>query len=366
MSYDNYDTADFLEDPKFRAWVYDNSPEVETFWLKFLIDYPEKSDMINSARSVLLVLFKHEEQGFPEEYQVDTMWENIVHAKERRPFLFKSVWLRLSVLTTSAAIFILVATWLLKAPAPNTAATYRALVQSDKREMAEKENRTEMPIRVTLPDGSRITLKPRSSVSYPKEFDARKEREVYLSGEAFFDVKRNPDRPFFVYANELVTRVLGTSFSVKAYDDSHQLEVEVKTGKVSVFTRKSHSKESEDCSSEAEQTILTPNQKVLYSRSEERMKKMLVDFPEVIASSDPAVIPIPHFQDAPVSKIFANLEAAYGIDIVYDENLMGNCLLTASFSDESLYDKIDLICKGVEAEFKVMDSKILISGRGCH
>ena len=366
MSYANYDTADFLEDPKFRAWVYDNSPEVEAFWLKFLMDHPEKSDMINSARSVLLVLYRHEGLGFPDEHQVDTMWENIVQAKQRRSLLSKSIWLRISVLTTSAAIFILVATWLLRPQNSIAPATYHALVESDKREMAEKENRTEKPIRVALPDGSTITLQPRSSVSYPKEFDGRKEREVYLSGEAFFNVKKNPERPFFVYANELVTKVLGTSFSVKAYEDSGQLEVVVKTGKVSVFTRKSHSKESEDCISETEQTILTPNQKVLYSRSEERMKKMLVDFPEVIASSDPAVAPIASFQDAPVSKIFANLEAAYGIDIVYDENLMGDCLLTASFSNESLYDKIDLICKGIEAEFKVMDSKIQISGRGCH
>ena len=72
------------------------------------------------------------------------------------------------------------------------------------------------------------------------------------------------------------------------------------------------------------------------------------------------------FQDMPVSELLNNIEETYGIDIVYDHRLFGECLLTASFTTESLYEKMDLICKGIEASFEVIDGKMIVTGRGCN
>ena len=69
-----------------------------------------------------------------------------------------------------------------------------------------------------------------SSLSYPSSFHA--ERSVALSGEAFFKVTKNPEKPFVVRSGEIATRVLGTSFNVKAYEDEDVVAVALKSGKV--------------------------------------------------------------------------------------------------------------------------------------
>ncbi len=62
-------------------------------------------------------------------------------------------------------------------------------------------------------------------------------RDVYLSGEAFFEVTKNPDRPFRVFANEIVTKVLGTSFTVRSFENDTTIQVIVRTGKVTVYSQ---------------------------------------------------------------------------------------------------------------------------------
>lgn len=89
---------------------------------------------------------------------------------------------------------------------------------------------------INLPDGTSVILKQGSSLRYAAKFNGHT-REVHLSGEAYFEVKKDPSRPFLVYSNELVTKVLGTSFSVKAWKDDKKFKVTVTTGKVAVFTK---------------------------------------------------------------------------------------------------------------------------------
>ncbi|MFH6991523.1 FecR family protein [Flavobacterium sp. FlaQc-48] len=83
-----------------------------------------------------------------------------------------------------------------------------------------------------LSDGTRVWLNQNSEIEYPVRF-LKKERIVKLKGEAFFEVKRDPARPFIIHSGAIKTIVLGTSFNIKAYDN-HKAEVNVRTGKVRV------------------------------------------------------------------------------------------------------------------------------------
>ena len=84
----------------------------------------------------------------------------------------------------------------------------------------------------TLADGSKITLNENSSLSYPEEFTTN-ERRVNLKGEAFFNIKRNEEKPFIIeLANSQYVKVLGTSFNIKANDSDSLTTVYVSTGKV--------------------------------------------------------------------------------------------------------------------------------------
>ncbi len=212
------------------------------------------------------------------------------------------------------------------------------------------------PKEISLADGSKVILKANSEIRYPEKF--RDEiREIYLTGEAFFEVKRDEKRPFLVYSNEVVTKVLGTSFNIRAYDEDKEITVVVKTGKVSVSKREVSS------SGNVSTVIVTPNQQVVYNRENEKVYKQLVAEPEIILPQ-PTLFKMT-YDGAPVTTIFKVLEENYGVDIVYDEKALASCVLTTSMSDEGLYERIAIICKAINAEYTVTDAVIYIKSNGC-
>lgn len=220
------------------------------------------------------------------------------------------------------------------------------------------ENKTNIPRLVTLADGSEVTLEPGSELRVAGAFTNNK-REVYLTGEAFFHVKRDTLRPFLVYANEVITKVLGTSFTVKAYKGAKQTTVAVMTGKVSVstnpeVTQKKHA---------TQEVILTPNQEAVYNRAINKVTKKLVDVPRIVLEK-PTLFEM-KYDATPVAKIFEVLEENYGVEIIYDEKILSECFLTTSMSDEGLYQRIEIICKAIGAEYKIQDTTITITGKGC-
>lgn len=86
---------------------------------------------------------------------------------------------------------------------------------------------------VELPDGTQVTLNVASSIRYNARY-GKDTRDVWLSGEAFFDVESNPECPFLIHAGDMDVRVTGTSFNVNAYPGDRQTSVTVKSGKVAV------------------------------------------------------------------------------------------------------------------------------------
>ncbi|MEO6684560.1 MAG: FecR domain-containing protein, partial [Dyadobacter sp.] len=215
---------------------------------------------------------------------------------------------------------------------------------------------------VQLPDGSSVVLRKNSRISYNKKFDADK-RVVVLSGEAFFEVTKDPARPFFVYANELVTKVLGTSFSIKADKNDKNVLVAVKSGKVSVFSSTDkHVKEYQN-GTKLSALLLTSNQQVTFERSKSRLVRSSV------TGSILLNIPIENqkfiYSETPVSEVFASLEKAYGIDIEYNEQIMSHCSITATLGDEPLDNKLKWICAILEANYQISENKISITGNSC-
>jgi ferric-dicitrate binding protein FerR (iron transport regulator) len=86
---------------------------------------------------------------------------------------------------------------------------------------------------IHLPDGSTVTMKEGSKLTYSPSF-GKDNRDVVLSGEAFFDVVSNPEKPFRVYTGKIVTTVLGTAFNIHAFPNEEQVKVTVQRGKVAV------------------------------------------------------------------------------------------------------------------------------------
>ena len=208
---------------------------------------------------------------------------------------------------------------------------------------------------VNLPDGSRITLQPKSKIHYNKNFvDDR--REVTLEGEAFFNVTRNEKKPFVVYTGEITTTVLGTSFNIKAIDKQKDITVSVATGKVMVSAVHNNNLKSP---SPGKNITLTPNQQAVFITSQKVFKKELVEKPA------PLIAQRMIFEEKPAIEVFESFNKYYGIKIKYNDEIMKNCTVTVSFYNETFYEKLDLLCKILGATYEINGTDVIIKSDGC-
>lgn len=222
--------------------------------------------------------------------------------------------------------------------------------------LLEQHNTTETPQKLTLADGSIITLEPGSTLRYPAHFD--NQREVYLTGEAFFNVFRDEHHPFLVYTNDVVTRVLGTSFRIKALQGK-EVRVAVTSGKVSVFKQGS---EEVRTATPSRSVILTPNQEVVFNEVQASIVKKLVDVPQIVEKVPSLKM---SYVNTAVMEIFDALEKSYGVDIQFDKDNLDGCTITTDLAEEGLYERIEILCHVLDARYRVDGTTIIITANGC-
>lgn len=352
-----FEIEDFAFDETFQKWVLVPKSEFSDFWEQYVSSHPLQTDKILAARTLVLEL-KNNERIHGDHELADSIWQNIqhrIHPKRRWLPSSGSPW----QWAASVAFLLGVASfsgWLYLS---QTQAHFPAVAsQTIPGELLEEVNRTTRIIKIHLSDGSVVSLGKDSRLSYPKKFDTA-QRLVSLSGEAYFEVQKNPDRPFLVYTNETVTKVLGTSFRIKAYDDAPDVTVQVRTGRVSVFSKK----DFEDKSTKAQRigVVLTPNQQAVFLKNQLQLSKSLVAVPELLvpASRKPSF----DFNNTPLQNVFDRLQLAYGVEIVADAELTSHRTLTVSMEDETLYEKLDVICLTLGLSYQVVDAKVIIESR---
>lgn len=215
---------------------------------------------------------------------------------------------------------------------------------------------------VKLPDGSTVSLQPKSKLSYTQSFNDTK-REVTLIGEAFFDVSKDAQRPFYVYGSGVVTKVLGTSFWVIAPEDAKEVQIKVKTGKVSVY-KQNPSTPSSTKSPSVNGVVLMPNQKVTYFVEDQHWVTSLVDAPLPITK---IIAEDVHYKydDATLQEIIKTLESDYGIEFILENEDAYACHFTGDISDIPLYDKLAILCKSIGLTYELKGTNILLNGKGC-
>lgn len=212
--------------------------------------------------------------------------------------------------------------------------------------------------KVQLKDGSVVLLKPQSSLIYGKDFNLKK-REVFLSGQAYFKVKRDITKPFVVHSGELNTEVLGTSFWVKSNSRKNQIEVSVTSGKVSVYSNKSNDNQS------VNGVILTRNQKVIYDVISKNINSTIVDNPTAQLSHEFSKGQL-IFQSAPLQSVLSTMSKHYGVEIISTNPNSNDCLITADLNGLPMYTQLDLICKSIAATYEKRGTAIFITGEGCN
>ncbi len=358
---------DFLADESFKAWVLTGHDPDQ--WEAWTVEHPQRSTIVENARNLWLAMQVPDSKLTPEETAtaLQCTWDKIWQAEnnEDNPVVSPSWgWWRSAAAVLLLGCGISLAWYLTtsyeKSQTPGI--TYSDLIEAADIPMLERTNNSDQPQLITLSDGSSVLLQSDSRLSFPAKF-ADNERKVYLSGEGFFEVSKNPDQPFLVYANELVTKVVGTSFRVKAFADQNDIEVVVRTGKVNVTSNGVAGNLSEP------ELLLLPNQGVRFSRERLAFEKIddLTQEKQISQKLSNIERLSFEFSDVPVSQIFRTIEQAYLVKIDFPEEKLRNCYLTTSLSDEPLPKKLKIICSslGPDASYTIDGNTISVNAKGC-
>ena len=182
-----------------------------------------------------------------------------------------------------------------------------------------------------LSDGTKIWINAGTKLRFPNRFGSNI-REIWLNGEAFFDVAKDASKPFYVHTNDLNIRALGTSFNVKAYDDEGIIETTLVTGKIRIEKNKSDGTNDKE-------VILEPNSKAIFIKNEsvvanekslitqdiKRQVNKPLESRKIFVAEQVKIEPIVSwtegrlvFEDESFENIAKQLERRYGIQIVID------------------------------------------------
>lgn len=376
----NQQVEQLVLDPRFRSWVLQPTPESEAYWIDYLsLGLPDREEALRQARLVVLALQMPDypvAEGAAEAStnqllgrirsgsgQPDSDTPNARRPGARMPRIVR-FWGGASWRWVAAALFLLSAGWwAFSQYVPGvskpiaTRQTMPALPFTELAGTVVEESTTDTPRRVELPDGSSVALQPNSQLRYDKAFK-HDTRIVTLSGQAFFDVTPNPKRPFLVYTEDVVTRVLGTSFTVTTLPGQPAI-VSVRTGQVAVYTRQAFAQAS---NRPKDALLLTPNQQATFDKAAGKLFKNLVALPLPIPARLPNTL---NFENRPVTEVIAELEQIYGIRIAYDHEQLSQCRVTVQLENEPLFDQLSLLCKLIDGQYQIADTTVALTASGC-
>ena len=219
--------------------------------------------------------------------------------------------------------------------------------------LLEKETQRGHKATLTLADGSTITLNSQSKLIYPENFGNT--REVTLEGEAFFQVNRNPDKPFIVHSHGLKTTVLGTSFNIKAFKDKN-IEVTVATGKVQVQTAN-----NEVLGADLSPVALAKGEQAIYNTSNNTLKKHSISATDFIAWKEGIL----KFDEATFEEVLESLSRWYNVNFTIENDGLNRCTVIGEYKNQSLVAVLENLKFVLDIRYKFTQDGVLIMGKGC-
>lgn len=198
-----------------------------------------------------------------------------------------------------------------------------------------------------LPDSSRVVLNENSTLRYQEAFTG-KERLVELTGEGFFEVQKNPSKPFVINSGNAQTKVLGTSFNVKAIDKAEEVTVTVSTGKVSFSSLETNN-----------QVILTPGFTGRMLGNGTVAKSKTIDDSSISWQTL-------KYEGARLIEIESSLEKYFGVDISLSDNSLQHCTFTGTFTQPDLKEILAVLAASNGLSItQPATNKYVIAGTGC-
>jgi len=347
MDYAQYTLDDFLADDRFKRWVlHPDSEEENQFWKSFIQKNPaQKTTVIEAKRLILLLATK--DNVSDENRQIEKIWNRVATSTGyETPKTTRVVfWQRPAKVAAVIALLIV-----------GTVAGYWLVFQSQ--EMQQVSTPYGITKTITLPDSSVVTLNANSSITYRKRWGDDEFREVWLEGEAFFQVRHlaeneniplpqrdvsQPNHRFLVHTDNLNVEVLGTEFNVNSRR-ADNTSVVLNSGKVKL-------------SSVAEnlQVQLLPGERAEYRKDEKKIAKQVVDTDVYTAWRKQQYV----FKGTTVEEIARIIEDDHGLKVEVDEAVKDRTF-SASVPSDTLDMLLGLLSQTLHVEVVQTQQQIKI------
>lgn len=200
----------------------------------------------------------------------------------------------------------------------------------------------------TLSDGTIVKLNKNSIIEYPKEFED-KTREISLTGEAFFTVTPDINKPFIIHSGNVFIKVVGTSFNVNAYPENEIINVYVRTGKVQLYTENNKGIKNDS-------VFLLAGDKGIYNRRSKQFEKITQPDSNDMFWINKTLV----FDKTELSEVIKTLTNNFNVKIEVKNNEVNRLHLSATFKDQSINSIIEIISTSLNLKITKSGSTYII------
>jgi transmembrane sensor len=205
---------------------------------------------------------------------------------------------------------------------------------------------------VILSDGSQAWVNQNSSLMYAAAFEDDN-RTVYLSGEAFFEVRKDPGRPFIVLCGDTRTEVTGTSFHLRGYDSEERVILNVTSGSVSFSLINQP---------DIRLNALVADERGEYLKGDPRLTRQLNDDPNFLAWHTRTL----RFDNQTLGHILPRLGEYFHLEIALKNPDIARCRFTGRFAQPTVDEVMELIARTTGLEYEISEDILVVSGHGCN
>ncbi|KAF2506594.1 FecR family protein [Flavobacterium foetidum] len=203
--------------------------------------------------------------------------------------------------------------------------------------------------KITLSDGTIVSLNSGTTFRYPEQFGINGNRNVYLSGEAFFEVAKDQNHPFIVNANQVDIKVLGTKFNISAYPENPTVNSTLIEGSIQMY----------ETSDSLNSIILEPSQMATWSSNSKKITVKNVDTAFYNAWTKGELA----FKDTPFSTIAKIIQRTYDVEIINQNSDLArqNFTGTIKISESSVENILDLLKRDTPFHYSIDQKTITIT-----
>jgi transmembrane sensor len=343
VKYQNYKAEDYLTDKEFIKWITSPTRESDKYWQTIYANYPEQVKTIDEARRLAKMI--HFKTLPPSPERKDRILSNTIFnaysiRSKTQGFSGKRNWKLIARIAASVVIITSLGILLMPGWKPDR----EAVIISHESSLITKENPAGRKSSFYLPDGSLVKLNAESNLVFESSFGNK--REVWLDGEAYFDVKFDSSKVFIVHSGTFKTTVIGTSFNIKNFSGEGEESISLLSGKVLISLEDAH---------DPQQYELLPGDKLTVNRDSKKLNFAKVDFDEVVWHSGILV-----FKNDNYEEFIKKLERWYGVSVNVLVKPQKALNVNGRFNNESLDLVLESLKFSLDIDYQLNNKEVLI------